>query len=122
MQCTGRLNVDFSKMQSLLMLLKDYPQMNTISLQLLFQKYFLHYNKVDALFVDNFRRLARKFLIMNKNGIQNLTLKQAEFLDNNKSISIVDEVININDPIVLANMKELFRRILQEDETVWSAI
>ena len=33
MQSGGRLNVDITKMQFLLMLLEDYPQMNTMTLQ-----------------------------------------------------------------------------------------
>ena len=122
MQSGGRLNVDITKMQSLLMLLEDYPQMNTMTLRPLLQKYLPHHKGVDSLFVDNFRRRARKFLVTHKNGIQNLTLKQAELLDSNKTMSASDEVINIDDPVVSLNMKELFRKMLQGDETIWSAI
>ena len=122
MQSGGRLNVDISKMQTLLMLLEDNPRMNAMTLRPLLQKYLPHHKAVDAVFVNNFRNRAQRYLLTHQNGIENLSLKQAELLSKNKNMSAADEVINIDDPVVSANMKQMFRKILQGDKSIWSAI
>ena len=122
MQSGGRLNIDISKMQTLLMLLEDNPRMNAMTLRPLLQKYLPHHKAVDSTFVNNFRRRAQCYLLTHQNGIETLSLKDAEKLSKNKSLSAADEVINIDDPVVSANMKEMFKKILQGDKSIWSAI
>ena len=57
-----------------------------------------------------------------QNGIESLSLKDVEKLRNNKSISAANEIININNPVVSTNMKKMFKKMLQVDKSIWSAI
>ena len=49
-----RLNVDVSKMQTLLLLLEDNPRLDTRTLRPLLEKYLPHHKGVDGTFVANF--------------------------------------------------------------------
>ena len=121
LQSAGRLSIDITKVQSLLILLRDSPRLPSATLRPLLERFLPHHKGINSKFINNFRRKARKFLLTHDED-HPITLEDAKILSSDKKISAADEIINIDDPLVTQNIKKMFRKIIQEDTKSWSAL
>jgi hypothetical protein len=119
LQKGGRLKLDLSKLQTLLLLLLEKPRLDTRTLRPCLEKHLPHYRGVSAKFVCNCRRRAFAYWARTADD-EELTMEEAQNLAST-SCTAADDVIDMDDPIIQVNVGNMLRKIMQ-DSTSWKAI
>jgi hypothetical protein len=119
LQKGGHLKLDLSKLQTLLLLLREKPRLvDTRTLRPCLEKHLPHYKGVSAKFVCNFRRRVFAYWARTAKD-EELTMEEAQNLAS-ANTTAADDLIDMDDPIIRLNVGNMLRKIMQ-DSTSWKA-
>ena len=117
---TGHNKIDLKNMNTAVSVLKMNPSMPTQMLRPLLKDSLPSHTNIDGKFVDNFRRRVAIYHAKNPNH-EILTMEECKALSQHKDLTQGD-FIGMNDPLVRANLNNMYGKIMENDNKVWSAL
>jgi hypothetical protein len=119
LQKGGRLCLDLSKLQTIILLLCEKPTARHQDAATLPGEISAHYKGVTAAFVSNFCKRVYKYWA-GKGEDEELTMDKAQALAST-SRTAAGDVIDMDDPIIQVNVGNMSRKTMQ-DSTSWKVL
>ena len=117
---SGHSKLDLTLMNTAISLLKFNPSMPTNMLRPILKDCLPCTTNIDGKYVDNFRRRVAFHHIKNANqGI--VSMDQCKVLSRSQDLSKYD-FIGMNDPLIRANLNDMYAKVMENDSHVWSAL
>ena len=114
---SGHNKIDLNSMNTAVSVLKTNPSMPAQMLRPLLKNCLPCNTNLDGKFLDNFRR--RVALHHAKNPNQTiLSMEECEALNSRQDLSQSD-FIGMNNPLVKANLNDIYAKIMENDSNVW---
>ena len=117
---SGHSKIDLNHMNTAVSVLKMNPSMPAQMLRPLLKDSLPCNTNIDAKFVDNFRRRVAIYHAKNPNHTM-LTMEQCKELSVRNNLTESDYV-GMNDPLVRRNLNDMYGKIMENDNKVWSAL
>ena len=116
----GKMKLDLNGMNTLLMLLKSNPAIDTRSLRSLLLEYVHKDVSIDSTYIRNFRQRVAYFHAANP-SYTDLTITEANSLLEMNPLSAEEHNV-LDNPVIRINFKEMLLKIMAEDSSTWEAL
>ena len=116
----GKVKLDLCGMNTVIMLLKTNPAIDTRSLRSLLAEYVHKDVAIDCTYMRNFRQRVAYFHATNPN-YTDLTINEANLLLEMNPLSEEEHKV-LDNPIIRINFQEMLLKIMAEDSSTWEAL
>ena len=116
----GHVKINLDVMTTTVQMLKANPNLPARQLRQLLKSALTTVTVLDSKFLNNFRIKVANFHANHQNSTV-ITMEDSIKLASTNKLSIEDS-ISFHDPMIRANFNEMFRNIMKEDPSTWTAI
>ena len=112
---SGRTQPSLEGMNDIISLMQEKPHVEHTTLRAMFMKYIPDFKSLDGTFLCNFRRQAMKYVY---DPDTELTTADTRRLLRTGPVA-AEEELDIDNPIIQMNFREVLRKIIQESSQTW---
>ena len=117
---SGHVKINLDVMTSAVTMLKENPSLKANQLRPLLKSALPTATVLDCKYINNFRIRVANYHAKHLNSTV-VTMEDSIKLARNCKLS-AEEAVSFHDPMVRANFNDMFRNIMKEDPSTWTAI